>query len=184
MESRERKIGPPFLERDRVTVRAGGQPGSVRAIHLMRIPGKVRKPGKRPVSPGEKVGWFSALNSVRKAREGKITNFHRRDKVAVDALRSTEFLNVVEHDDGTLVEAEILDRILDFAVFDEEGSVPCKTSVEKRLWVYRSDIPCARNQYTPAGVGDHFLGRRVASLDNDVRRPRYGLDSFFAGPVS
>ena len=54
-----------------------------------------------------------------------------------------EGFQVVEHDDRTLVETEVLHRVLDLPVFDIEGSIPGKPRVQERLGIHTSDVPQA-----------------------------------------
>src|SRR5690606_5288155 len=61
---------------------------------------------------------------VRERGEGEVAQAHRRDHhaearfVAADPHRLAELVDVVEHDHRRLVEAEVLQRVLDLAVFD------------------------------------------------------------------
>src|SRR3954471_23040894 len=90
------------------------------------------------------------LNSVAETREVEIANLDRRynDRetrssrfARAHANRATHCIEVVQHEDRRLVEAEVLDRARDLAALDEKRSVARETGIENRARIDRTQIP-------------------------------------------
>jgi hypothetical protein len=55
---------------------------------------------------------------------------------------------VVEHNNRAFVKPEVLDRVLDFAVFDVKRSVARQSGQQERLWIDGPDVPEFGHQNT------------------------------------
>ncbi len=107
-----------------------------------------------------------ALHRVRQARKRKVPDLQRRNQIPPDTLGYPHRFEVIEHNDRAFVEAEILNGVLDDAVFDVEGTVAGQAGVEQRLWINGADVPEPRDQDTLFGVFNH-LGQRLGTPCHD-----------------
>src|SRR3569833_1014177 len=83
---------------------------------------------------------------------------------------------VVANDRGH-VPAEVLDRIGDLAVLDEEHAVARHAGVEERLLLRRNaaNVPEGRDEQAPARLLDHIFDRQIAAFLYEAHVRRRGL---------
>ena len=63
------------------------------------------------------------LNSVRKTPEGKVSDFHWRDHIAINTFRLTHSFDVIQHNNRAFVKAEVFNGVFDLAIFNVESTV-------------------------------------------------------------
>src|SRR5471032_1694252 len=106
--------------------------------------------------------WHDCLHRVRQRREVEVAHAHRRDQllvlrfVAGQNLGPSQFIDIVQHRHRAFVEAEVLDRVLDLAVLDVEGTVARQAGQQHRLRIDHADIPGTRDQHALLGIGDQL----------------------------
>src|SRR5712692_1712653 len=107
---------------------------------------------------------------------------------AADAFRRSNHLDVSrsEQFQEALVEAEVVDRILDFSILDEPNSIARQTGEQGAPWIDAADIPEAAHQQTVLGRVNHLFDalRRRRTFDNRIYRSRGRLLAFFLCPVA
>src|SRR5215471_9443855 len=98
--------------------------------------------------------------------------------------RAAHRLEVAEHDDRALIEAEVLHRMADPAVLDQEGAVARETGVEDRARIERPDVPEARDQDAALGGADQVVDGALAALHLDACGQAGSLDVLLLRPVA
>ena len=98
----------------------------------------------------------------------KIADLHRGDYhfegfFACGADGGAEELDIAEHFEDGLIEAEIADCGRDFAVFDQEKAVAGHAGHDFFVGVDFADVPEAGDEEATVGGGDHFFERRIAA---------------------
>jgi hypothetical protein len=90
------------------------------------------------------------------------------DDSSPHAHRLADLLDVVEHDRGRFVEAEVLDRVLDLAVLDVERAVARQAGEQHGLRIDQADVPGARDEHALLGAPDQIHRRLVAAGHDEV----------------
>src|SRR5687767_9838395 len=110
------------------------------------------------------------LNGVARAREVEVARLDRGHDHGIpgapalaraDALRTSQHLQVVEHEDRALVPPHVLDGTRDLSVLYQERAVAGESGEQDRPLVHAADVPEARTQDAALGARDHVLDRRV-----------------------
>ncbi len=91
---------------------------------------------------------------------------------------------VLEEIDRALVEPEVVDRVNDFAVFDQPDAVAGEAGDHRVLRVHRANVPEPRDQQGTRGFGDQGFERLVRAFQDQAAGERDGLDLGFLGPVA
>src|ERR1035437_9263254 len=116
-----------------------------------------------------RMSHTSELHGVRERGEVEILYLDRRKHDVSsrlrtrDSLRPSEHLEIAQHEQRTLIEAEILHRLGDLSVFDEERAVSREACVQRRARIHLAEIPESRDENAARRGSDHLLGRRVAA---------------------
>src|SRR5258707_1097925 len=119
------------------------------------------------------------LYGIRETGEIEILHLDRRNNNRSARLRpgktnwTSNCLQIVEHEKRRIVEPEILYRLRNFSVLDEERSVSRESRIENRSRIDLSQIPETRDQHTALSGLDHVVDR-ISSAGHDERRRRAG----------
>src|SRR5665213_1296892 len=73
------------------------------------------------------------------------------------AYRLTHGVQIVQHEDGRFVEAQILDGLGDLTVFDEEGAITREPCEENGTRIDRPDVPESGDEYPALRGCDQVL---------------------------
>src|SRR4051812_26584628 len=125
------------------------------------------------------VTFTSFLNSIRKTRESEVTDLHIRNQQVLSTTRTTTFacngtnlfaqgFEVVQHNDWTFIEPEVLDRVFDLSILDEESSIASQTGEQQRLRINGTDIPEACYEHTALRVFDHIFERSITTFHDGI----------------
>src|SRR5262245_36981957 len=83
--------------------------------------------------------------------------------------RRAEAVALCEHLDRRLVEPEVVDRVRDRAVLDQEHAVAGEPGGEQRLRFERTQVPEPRDQHAALDALDELVARGVAALEHPSR---------------
>src|SRR5688572_21193236 len=106
------------------------------------------------------------LHGVGEAGEVEVTHLQRRHDYGATGLGAREAhgtadrLEVVEHEQRRIVEAEILHSLADLAVLDEERAVAREAGVENRARIHFTQVPQPRDEDAAFRRLDHVLDAR------------------------
>src|SRR5678816_1593456 len=104
----------------------------------------------------------SGLYRVRQRCERKILHLDRRHyhRPAVfsscESDRRPDRLEIVEHEQWRLVEPEILERLGDLSVLDEERSVTREPGIENRARIDLAEVPQPRHEHSALRRANHL----------------------------
>src|SRR4029079_11674113 len=87
-----------------------------------------------------------------------------------DSNSRTNRLEIVQQEQRRLIEAEVLDRLRDFSVLDQECTVARKTSEQNRSRINGAEIPQSRHENSALRRLDHVIDRSRARNHLDRRR--------------
>src|SRR6185503_7404848 len=117
-------------------------------------------------------------------------DFQRRQQSGVASLtlgvaNSFRFANQIyvagcEQLNDALVESEVLDGILNFAVLNIPDAIACKSSLQRGAWIDAANIPEATEQYAAIHRLDHVVkaGCWLRTFDDAVDWTRRRLFAF------
>src|SRR6516164_10444260 len=144
-------------------------------------------------TPMKLLARLDALHRIADGLEVEVARFDRRHHdggadVArlrrAHPYRAAHRLEVSQHGDRALIEAEVLNRMADPAVLDQEGAVAREAGVEDRARIERPDVPEARDQDTALGGANPVVDGALATLHLDARGKADRLDVLLLRPVA
>src|SRR5258706_16295767 len=86
---------------------------------------------------------------------------------AADTNRGAERLEIAQEKEWRLVEAEVLDRLGDLPVLDQERPVAREAREQNRARINRAEIPQPRDENAARSGLDHVVHRRRAAFQFD-----------------
>src|SRR6516164_10812507 len=128
-------------------------------------------------TPMKLLARLDALHRVADGLEVEVARFDRRHHdggADVARLRrahpdrAAHRLQVAQHYDRALIEAEVLHRMTDPAVLDQERAVAREAGVEDRARIEWPYVPEARDQDAALGGADQVVDSVLAALHFDA----------------
>src|SRR5690606_19597777 len=115
------------------------------------------------------------LHRVRQARKRKVAHAKRRHHHVTSTLGSrntthpSHLLEVVQHEERRLVEAEIAQGARYAAILHQESAVPREARVEQRTRIHRPQVPQPRDQHPAPGSLHQLIDRCRTALHSQRR---------------
>src|SRR5215204_5651440 len=127
----------------------------------------------RPANGQESGVGNQESDGVRQRCEVEVANPERRHQPSrLARLWPADVLEAVQHQQRTLVPAEVLQRPRNLAVLDEERPVACETGLQHRAGIERANVEEVRDENAAGAAGDDLLRALGAASEREAAGER------------